>query len=212
MDARIEPLPRGLRALAARPGRLLGRGGAGDRLVSSRRRQSSTRTPASTAAGSSAASATPAATRSTATSMRGRGEQAAIIYDSPRHRHQAHHHLRRAADRGAAARRRAARSRRRQGRPRHPLHADGAGGGDRHARLRAHRRDPFGGVRRLRRASELATRIDDAKPKVILSASCGIEPGRVVAYKPLLDEAIELAHAQAATPASSCSGRRPRRR
>ena len=40
---------------------------------------------------------------------------------------------------------------------------------------------------------ELATRIDDAKPKVILSASCGIEAGRVVPYKPLLDEAIELA-------------------
>ncbi|MDP6346349.1 MAG: propionyl-CoA synthetase, partial [Alphaproteobacteria bacterium] len=42
-------------------------------------------------------------------------------------------------------------------------------------------------------ANELATRIDDAKPKVILSASCGIEPGRVVAYKPLLDGAIETA-------------------
>jgi len=41
-------------------------------------------------------------------------------------------------------------------------------------------------------AKELATRIDDAKPKVILSASCGIEPGRTVAYKPLLDEAIKL--------------------
>jgi len=41
-------------------------------------------------------------------------------------------------------------------------------------------------------AKELATRIDDAKPKVILSASCGIEPSRVVSYKPLLDEAIEL--------------------
>ncbi len=40
---------------------------------------------------------------------------------------------------------------------------------------------------------ELATRIDDAKPKLILSASCGIEAARVVAYKPLLDEAIELA-------------------
>jgi propionyl-CoA synthetase len=39
---------------------------------------------------------------------------------------------------------------------------------------------------------ELATRIDDAKPKVILSASCGIEPGRIVKYKPLLDEAIAL--------------------
>lgn len=41
-------------------------------------------------------------------------------------------------------------------------------------------------------AKELATRIDDAKPKMILTASCGIEPGRVVQYKPLLDEAIEL--------------------
>ncbi|MEL6288691.1 MAG: propionyl-CoA synthetase [Pseudomonadota bacterium] len=42
-------------------------------------------------------------------------------------------------------------------------------------------------------AKELATRIDDAKPKMILSASCGIEPTRVVAYKPLLDGAIDLA-------------------
>jgi len=40
--------------------------------------------------------------------------------------------------------------------------------------------------------NELATRITDAKPKVIVSASCGIEPGRVIAYKPLLDEAIRL--------------------
>jgi propionyl-CoA synthetase len=40
---------------------------------------------------------------------------------------------------------------------------------------------------------ELATRINDCKPKVILSASCGIEGARVVAYKPLLDEAIKLA-------------------
>jgi propionyl-CoA synthetase len=42
-------------------------------------------------------------------------------------------------------------------------------------------------------AHELATRIDDAKPKLLLSASCGIEVGRVVTYKPLLDEAIRLA-------------------
>jgi propionyl-CoA synthetase len=42
-------------------------------------------------------------------------------------------------------------------------------------------------------AKELATRIDDAKPKVILSASCGIEGARVVPYKPLLDEAINIA-------------------
>jgi propionyl-CoA synthetase len=41
-------------------------------------------------------------------------------------------------------------------------------------------------------AKELATRIDDAEPKVILTASCGIEPGRVVEYKPLLDLAMGL--------------------
>ena len=42
-------------------------------------------------------------------------------------------------------------------------------------------------------ANELATRIDDAKPRVVLSASCGIEPGRIVAYKPLLDRALDIA-------------------
>ncbi len=41
-------------------------------------------------------------------------------------------------------------------------------------------------------AKELATRIDDAKPKLVLTTSCGIEPGRVVAYKPLLDAAIDM--------------------
>jgi len=40
---------------------------------------------------------------------------------------------------------------------------------------------------------ELATRIDDAKPTVMLSASCGIEGSRVIPYKPLLDQAIEMA-------------------
>ncbi len=42
-------------------------------------------------------------------------------------------------------------------------------------------------------ANELAVRIDDATPKAIIAASCGIEPGRVVHYKPLLDGAINLA-------------------
>lgn len=41
-------------------------------------------------------------------------------------------------------------------------------------------------------ANELATRINDAKPKVIISASCGIEVKKVIKYKPLLDEAIDL--------------------
>lgn len=43
---------------------------------------------------------------------------------------------------------------------------------------------------------ELATRIDDAKPKVILAASCGIEVNRAIPYKPLLDQAIEMAKAK----------------
>ena len=42
-------------------------------------------------------------------------------------------------------------------------------------------------------ANELAIRIDDSTPKIVVAGSCGIEPGRIVAYKPLLDAAIELA-------------------
>lgn len=43
-------------------------------------------------------------------------------------------------------------------------------------------------------ANELAVRIDDCKPKAILAASCGLEPGRTVEYKPLLDQGIEIAN------------------
>jgi propionyl-CoA synthetase len=57
------------------------------------------------------------------------------------------------------------------------------------ARLGAIHSVVFGGFA----AKELATRIDDARPKLVLTASCGIEPGRIVHYKPLLDGAIELA-------------------
>ena len=57
------------------------------------------------------------------------------------------------------------------------------------ARLGAVHSVVFGGFA----SNELAVRIDDATPKLIVSASCGVEPNRVVPYKPLLDEAIELA-------------------
>ena len=57
------------------------------------------------------------------------------------------------------------------------------------ARLGAVHSVVFGGFA----SNELAVRINDAKPKVIVSASCGLEPGRIVAYKPLLDKAIQLA-------------------
>jgi propionyl-CoA synthetase len=56
------------------------------------------------------------------------------------------------------------------------------------ARLGAVHSVVFGGFA----AKELATRIDDAKPKLIIAASCGIEPGRVIPYKPLLDQAIDF--------------------
>ncbi len=91
----------------------------------------------------------------------------------------------------------------------HVLRAQGVGKGDRViiympmvpeaifamlacARLGAIHSVVFGGFA----ARELATRIDDAEPKLIISASCGIEPNRVVAYKPLLDEAIAMASAK----------------
>ena len=57
------------------------------------------------------------------------------------------------------------------------------------ARLGAVHSVVFGGFA----ANELAVRIDDCTPRVIVSASCGIEGSRVIAYKPLLDEAIDLA-------------------
>jgi propionyl-CoA synthetase len=57
------------------------------------------------------------------------------------------------------------------------------------ARLGAVHSVVFGGFA----ANELATRIDDCSPQLMLTASCGIEPGRIVLYKPLLDQAIELA-------------------
>lgn len=57
------------------------------------------------------------------------------------------------------------------------------------ARLGAVHSVVFGGFA----AQELAARLNDSEAKLVISASCGLEPGRVVAYKPLLDKAIELA-------------------
>lgn len=70
------------------------------------------------------------------------------------------------------------------------------------ARLGAVHSVVFGGFA----ANELALRIDDAQPKVVVSASCGIEPTRVVEYKPLLDKALELADHE---PASCVVLQRP---
>jgi propionyl-CoA synthetase len=122
----------------------------------------------------------------------GRAEQAALIYDSPVSQTKARFTFRELRDRvaqlaGAIA-------------------DAGVGAGDRVliympmvpeavmamlacARIGAVHSVVFGGFA----GPELATRIDDAKPKLILAASCGVEPGRLVPYKPLLDQAIELA-------------------
>ena len=73
------------------------------------------------------------------------------------------------------------------------------------ARLGAVHSVVFGGFA----ANELAIRIDDARPKVVVAASCGIEPKGVVAYKPLLDEALALARFK---PARCIVLQRPERR
>ena len=105
----------------------------------------------------------------------GRGEQPALIYDSPVTGTKQRFTYRELRDQvarfaGALARRGVG-----QGRPRHHLHADGARGGHCDAGLRAAWRRPFGRVRRLRRAR---TRDPHRRcqPKLIVSASCGIEP------------------------------------
>ena len=122
----------------------------------------------------------------------GRGEQAALIYDSPVTgiiKSYTYRELLSAVALFAGA-----------------LRAQGVGKGDRVivympmvpeaviamlacARIGAIHSVVFGGFA----ADELATRINDARPKLIVSASCGIEVNRVVPYKPMLDKAIELA-------------------
>ncbi|APX14389.1 propionyl-CoA synthetase [Phaeobacter inhibens] len=122
----------------------------------------------------------------------GRGEQTAIIYDSPithTKREISYVELRNRVATLAGA-----------------LRAKGVEKGDRViiympmipealeamlacARLGAVHSVVFGGFA----ANELAVRIDDATPKAIIAASCGLEPGRTVHYKPLLDGAIDLA-------------------
>ncbi len=122
----------------------------------------------------------------------GRGTQTAIIYDSPVTGTKAHISFAELKDRVALLA--------------GALRDKGVSSGDRVliympmvpealeamlacARIGAVHSVVFGGFA----ANELAVRIDDAQPKAILAASCGIEPGRVVSYKPLLDTAIEMA-------------------
>jgi propionyl-CoA synthetase len=73
------------------------------------------------------------------------------------------------------------------------------------ARLGAVHSVVFGGFA----SKELAVRIDDARPRVVVAASCGIEGGRVVEYKPLLDRTLELCEHQ---PAACVVVQRPQAR
>ena len=146
-----EPLPRSLRALDARPGRLLGRGRAGDRLVRAGDQNLRQRRRRLRPLVHRRRPATPATTRSTATWSAAARSRPAIIYDSPVTQTKRVITYAELLHEVADPCRDAAGLRRRKGRPRHPLHADGAGSAVRHVCLRAHRRDPFGRVRRLRR-------------------------------------------------------------
>ncbi|WP_295317399.1 propionyl-CoA synthetase [Roseobacter sp.] len=122
----------------------------------------------------------------------GRGDQAAIIYDSPVTGTKSTITYRELQSRVASLA--------------GALVAQGVGKGDRViiympmvpealeamlacARIGAVHSVVFGGFA----ANELAVRIDDCAPKAIIAASCGLEPGRIVKYKPLLDSAIEQA-------------------
>ena len=121
----------------------------------------------------------------------GRGAQPALIYDSPvtgQQRIYTYDELRDAVARFAGLLQRQGVSRGDRVLIYLPMIPEAAIAMLASARLGAVHSVVFGGFA----ANELATRINDAKPKIVVSASCGIEPSRVVAYKPLLDHAIEL--------------------
>jgi propionyl-CoA synthetase len=124
--------------------------------------------------------------------MQGRGEQVAIIYDSPlagQKRTITYHRLQVETQVLAAILRNLGVAKGDRVVLYMPMVPEGVIAMLACARIGAVHSVVFGGFA----ANELATRIDDATPKVILSASCGLEPGRIVRYKPLLDEAIRLA-------------------
>ena len=121
----------------------------------------------------------------------GRGDQAALIYDSPMTGIKRGYTYRELRDRTAEL----AGALRRQGVEKGdrvivymPMVPEAVVTMLACARIGAVHSVVFGGFA----AQELAARIDDCEPKLIMAASCGLEPGRVVEYKPLLDRAIEL--------------------
>lgn len=121
----------------------------------------------------------------------GRGEQLAIIYDSPvsgKKSTLTYNALKKAVSKLAGAMVKRGVTKGDRVIIYMPMIAESVIGMLACARIGAIHSVVFGGFA----AKELACRIEDAKPSLILSASCGIEPSRMIAYKPLLDEAINL--------------------
>src|SRR5690606_15573449 len=125
----------------------------------------------------------------------GRGEQTALIYDSPVTDRVEHISYRELLDRVALFAGALANLGLTKGDRviiYMPMVPDAAVAMQACARIGAVHSVVFGGFA----SNELASRIDDCKPKLIISASCGIEPHGIVHYKPLLDHALELSHHQ----------------
>lgn len=121
----------------------------------------------------------------------GRGEQTAIIYDSPvtnTIQHISYNELLRRVSRFAGAMQQLGVEKGDRVIIYMPMVPEAAIAMQACARLGAIHSVVFGGFA----ANELASRIDDCQPKLIISASCGIEPNGLIAYKPLLDRALEL--------------------
>jgi propionyl-CoA synthetase len=76
----------------------------------------------------------------------------------------------------------------------------------RHAGLRPDRCDSLGGVRRFCAAYNLAVRIDDAKPKVMVTSDAGMRGGKAVPYKHLVDESMQPGQVPAGKSRASATG------
>ncbi len=212
MDAPTSRYPRGLCARDARSGGLLGRGEPCDRLVRAGHAGVRQARPASTAGGSSAPSAT---TCYNAIDRARRARPRATTRHHLRlagHEHQARHHLCGAAARGS---RRSPPCCRTSASPRATASSSTCRWCPRRCspcmRARASARSIPSSSAAFA-AKELATRLDDCKPKLILSASCGVESARIVHYKPLLDAAIDLAAAKPEACPDPAAPRNVRRR
>ena len=125
-----------------------------------------------------------------------------------RARRSPHAHLLGPLRRGQQVRQRAQDARREEGRPRRDLPAAHPRGGDRDARLRAHRRHPLGGVRRL--LARVAARPHQRRAgKVLITADGGYRRGQIVPLKRNADKALEETPVDRARRSSCSAARAP---